>query len=105
MNISRRSSSINCVTGGNFSFVMQPIGTLMVNPIGTGTGTATIYVSNTGEADSYIRLTSIDEPVNANTNDYDLTEGVTVEDFSWVYFKMVIASGGTGSMEFLITMK
>lgn len=91
------TTTINCSTGGESSiFSIESDGVLCIQPIDFGTGTGTIYVSN--ELDNWMVF-------DPKTSNYDIQEPVMISGASWLYWKIVVNSGGTGSINFRFGLK
>lgn len=71
-------------------------GVLVIQPIGTGTGTATIEVSANGS--DWVEL----DPL---TTGYDVTEPVTVDQCAWEFWRISVPGTGTGLMAFTFNCK
>lgn len=92
-----QSSELDCTKVESTDGVeLLSSGILTIQPIGTGTGLATLEVSSNNV--DYI-------PFDPLTTNYDLTEPMTIEMCSWRYWRITTIGGGTGLMSFIFTTK
>jgi hypothetical protein len=88
---------LNCtVAGSTIPATIEQSGVLTIQPIGTATGTATVEVSN--DRTVWIELDSA-------TTHYRIMDPVTVDQCSWLYWRITVPGTGSGSLKFAMVCK
>jgi hypothetical protein len=98
------TDSINAVTGGTTNIVgVTKVGELIVIPVGTAAGTT----YNIQKSVDGINFIDFDNDPTIGLSSVDIEEGSTIRaDYSGVpFYQIIVAAGGTGSVQFQFFQK